>query len=79
LRRGAGQKEARLAHLLGGAPQPGVELRAPDLSGLAAPTAPGALERLEQRLAALEARVLELEQQLGLGLPPDPDRRPEQG
>lgn len=69
LPRGAGQKEARQAHLLCGAPQPGVELRAPDVSGLAEPApaaAPDALVRLEQRLAALEARVGELEQQLGL-------------
>jgi uncharacterized protein YceH (UPF0502 family) len=66
LPRGAGQKESRLAHLLCGA-QPGAELKAPDLSGLAAPAAaPDALARLEQRLAALEARVDELEQQLGL-------------
>lgn len=80
LPRGAGQKEARLAHLLCGAPQPGAELRAPDLSGLAAPAAaaaPGALERLEQRLEALEARVAELEQQLGLG-PAAAASRPEQ-
>jgi uncharacterized protein YceH (UPF0502 family) len=65
LPRGPGQKEARLAHLLCGPPQPGVEIQAPDLSGLAAP-AGEASPQLEQRLAALEARVDELERQLGL-------------
>ncbi len=68
LPRGAGQKEARLAQLLCGAPQPGVELLAPDVSGLAAPAAaaPGLTAQLAERLAALEARVDELERQLGL-------------
>jgi uncharacterized protein len=67
LPRGAGQKEARLAHLLCGAPQPGAELKAPDLSGLSVPVAaPVVSERLEARLALLEARVAELERQLGL-------------
>jgi uncharacterized protein YceH (UPF0502 family) len=69
LPRGAGQKEARLAHLLCGAPQGGAELKAPDLSGLSpapAAPAPDALSRLEERLAVLEARVASLETQLGL-------------
>ncbi|MBV8062605.1 MAG: DUF480 domain-containing protein [Nevskia sp.] len=70
LPRGAGQKEARLAHLLCGAPQTGLAPQAPDLSGLmaAAHTAPAedVVERLQQRLAGLEARVDELERQLGL-------------
>src|SRR5581483_3550756 len=65
LPRAAGQKEARLAHLLCGAPQPGMALQAPDLSGLAAP-ASSAVPGLAERLAALEARVDELERQLGL-------------
>lgn len=69
LPRGAGQKEGRLAHLLCGAPQPGVELQAPDVSALTAP-APAAVSgltsQLAERLAALEARVDELERQLGL-------------
>ena len=71
---------ARLAHLLCGVPLGGAELKAPDLSALALPAAapvPGALDRLERRLAALEARVLELEQQLGLG-PTAAGGRPEQ-
>jgi len=70
LPRAAGQKESRQAHLLCGAPQPGVELQAPDVSGMAAPApssaAPELVSQLVQRLEALEARVDELEQQLGL-------------
>lgn len=69
LPRAPGQKEARLAHLLCGAPQPGVEIQAPDLSGLAAPApaaASGMTAQLAERLEALEARVDELERQLGL-------------
>jgi uncharacterized protein YceH (UPF0502 family) len=73
LPRGAGQKESRQAHLLSGAPLPGVAPAAPNLSAwVAASPAPaaavdGALERLEQRLRELEGRVGELERQLGLG------------
>jgi len=63
LPRGAGQKEARQAHLLCGTPTPGVALVAPDLRshGVAADEAPS---QFEQRLRALEARVSELEQRL---------------
>jgi uncharacterized protein YceH (UPF0502 family) len=63
LPRGAGQKEARLAHLLCGAPTPGAAPVAPDLRPQT-PAADDGLLQLEQRLRALEARVGELEQRL---------------
>jgi len=63
LPRGAGQKEARQAHLLCGTPTPGVALVAPDLRASPA-VADDALAQFEQRLRTLEARVNELEQRL---------------
>jgi len=63
LPRGAGQKEERLAHLLCGAPTPGLAPAAPDLRAHAAAEDEVTLQ-LEQRLRALEARVAELEQRL---------------
>jgi uncharacterized protein len=63
LPRGAGQKEARYAHTLCGAPslpaEPAMAAEAP----IAAPTRPSAnAAAFEQRLAALEARVAALEE-----------------
>ena len=63
LPRSAGQKEERLAHLLCGAPAPGLAVAAPDLRAHAAAD-DGVAMQLEQRLRALEARVAELEQRL---------------
>lgn len=59
LPRGHGQKEARYAHLLCGAPQiPAEPDRAPVRAGA---VAPGTVTELEERLRALEARVAALE------------------
>jgi uncharacterized protein YceH (UPF0502 family) len=71
LPRGAGQKEARLAHLLCGAPAPAAyaEERMPAPARRAAEQSQD--QGLEQRLRALEARVAELEWRLA---PPDQDR-----
>jgi uncharacterized protein YceH (UPF0502 family) len=61
LPRAPGQKEARYAHLLSGTP----DQAAPALDTVQ-PTAPTRSD-LDARVAALEARMAELERQLGIG------------
>jgi uncharacterized protein len=65
LPRGAGQKEARQAHLLCGQPAPSVLAAAAAAPAPRSAAEPSALAALQERMQALEERVAELERRLG--------------
>lgn len=72
LPRAPGQKEGRVAHLLSGPPPASAAAApAPPRAAAARHDQAGLQAALEERVQALEARVAELERQLGLAAPPE--------